>query len=144
LNRYGAKILACDIAEAPESVLSLQECHFVRVNLAEAGAADKVVEEAVAAFGRIDGLLNVAGVMDTNNSVDTLTDALWDRVIAINLTAPVKLMRAVVPHMIKAGGGSIVNVASKAATSGAIAGVAYTASKHGIVSSLFLCYDTSS
>ncbi|KAH3908306.1 hypothetical protein HBI56_020300 [Parastagonospora nodorum] len=133
LNRYGAKILACDIAEAPESVLSLQECKFVRVNLADAGAAEKVVEDAVAAFGRIDGLINVAGVMDTNNSVDTLTDALWDRVIAINLTAPVKLMRAVVPHMIKTGGGSIVNVASKAATCGAIAGVAYTASKHGIV-----------
>ncbi|EAT91002.1 hypothetical protein SNOG_01353 [Parastagonospora nodorum SN15] len=126
LNRYGAKILACDIAEAPESVLSLQECKFV--------PQKKVVEDAVAAFGRIDGLINVAGVMDTNNSVDTLTDALWDRVIAINLTAPVKLMRAVVPHMIKTGGGSIVNVASKAATCGAIAGVAYTASKHGIVS----------
>jgi NADP-dependent 3-hydroxy acid dehydrogenase YdfG len=55
-----------------------------------------------------------------------------------------KVMRTVVPHMIKAGGVSIVNVASKAATSGAIAGVAYTASKYGIVSSSILRYDTSS
>lgn len=46
------------------------------MDLADAGAAEKVVEEAIAAFGRIDGLLNVAGVMNTNNSVDTLTDAL--------------------------------------------------------------------
>jgi NAD(P)-dependent dehydrogenase (short-subunit alcohol dehydrogenase family) len=98
----------------------------------------------VAAFGRINGLLNIAGVIDTNNSVDTLTDALWNRVTSINLTAPVKLIRAVVPHMIKAGGGSIVNVTSEAGTSGAIAGVAYTASKHGIVGSLLLRYDTSS
>lgn len=104
------------------------------MNLTEEGAPEKVVEEAIAAFGRLDGLLNIAGVMDTNNSVDTLTDALWDRCIAVNLTAPVKLMRAAVPHMIKAGGGSIVNVASKAGMSGAAAGVAYTASKHGLVS----------
>lgn len=48
------------------------------------------------------------------------------------------------PHMIKAGGGSIVNVASKAATCGAVAGVGYTASKHGIVSSSLLRCETSS
>jgi NAD(P)-dependent dehydrogenase (short-subunit alcohol dehydrogenase family) len=114
------------------------------VNLADVCAAEKVFEDAVAAFGRIDGLLNIAGIMDTNNSVDTLTDALWDRVISINLTAPVKLMRAVVSHMIRAGGGSILNVPSKVGTSGAIAGVTYTSRKHGIVSSLFLRYDTSS
>jgi len=72
--------------------------------------------------------------MDTNNSVDTLEDQAWDRTIAVNLTAPVRLMREVVPVMIKNGGGSIVNVASKAGMSGAVAGVAYTASKHGLVS----------
>jgi NAD(P)-dependent dehydrogenase (short-subunit alcohol dehydrogenase family) len=65
--------------------------------------------------------------------VDTLTDELWDRCIAINLTKPVKLMRAVKLHMQEAGGGIIVNVASKAGLSGAVAGVAYTSSKHGNV-----------
>jgi len=133
LNRYGAKVLGCDISEAPESLLGLQDFKFVRANLVDAGAPAKVVQEAIAAFGKIDGLLNIAGVMDTNNSVDTLSDELWERCIAVNLTAPVKLMRAVVPHMIKSGGGSIVNVASKAGISGAVAGVAYTASKHGLV-----------
>lgn len=51
----------------------------------------------------------------------------------INLTAPVYLMREVIPYMLKAGSGSIVNVTSYAGLSGAVAGVAYTAAKHGLV-----------
>jgi NAD(P)-dependent dehydrogenase (short-subunit alcohol dehydrogenase family) len=94
----------------------------------------KVIEACKTKYGdRIDVLLNIAGVMDTNNSVDTLDDAMWDRVIAINLTAPVKLCRAVIHTMLRQGSGSIVNVASKAGISGSASGVAYTSSKHGIV-----------
>lgn len=74
--------------------------------------------------------------MDGFQSVDTLTDEAWDRLIAVNLTAPVKLMREVLPVMKKVGSGSIVNVCSVAGTSGHFAGVAYTASKHGLVSGL--------
>ena len=77
--------------------------------------------------------MNVAGVMDLNHSADTLEDEMWDRVIAVNLTAPVKLMREVLAVMKAQGSGSIVNVCSKAGMSGASAGVAYTASKHGLV-----------
>jgi NAD(P)-dependent dehydrogenase (short-subunit alcohol dehydrogenase family) len=75
--------------------------------------------------------------MDTYNSADTLDDETWDRVIAINLTAPVKLMRAVLPTMKQQTSGSVVNVASKAGTSGAAAGIAYTCSKHGLVRFFF-------
>ena len=77
--------------------------------------------------------MNVAGVMDLNHSADTLEDEMWDRVIAVNLTAPVKLMREVLAVMKAQGSGSIANVCSKAGLSGASAGVAYTASKHGLV-----------
>jgi NAD(P)-dependent dehydrogenase (short-subunit alcohol dehydrogenase family) len=94
------------------------------------------VKACIEAFGRrIDILLNVAGIMDLNHSADTVEDAMWDRVIAVNLTAPVKLMREVLVVMKEQGYGSIVNVASKAGTSGAVAGVAYTSSKHGLVCS---------
>lgn len=85
--------------------------------------------------GRIDVLLNVAGIMDLNQSADTVEDEMWDRVIAVNLTAPVRLMREVLGVMKAQGSGSIVNVSSKAGLSGAAAGVAYTASKHGLVCS---------
>ncbi len=71
--------------------------------------------------------------MDNNAGVETLKDEVWERVIAVNLTGPVKLMREVVKVMKVKGGGAIVNVSSRAGISGAVAGVAYTASKHGIV-----------
>ena len=79
-------------------------------------------------------LVNVAGLMDNFSSADGVTDAIWDRVLAVNLTVPVKMMRAVLPFMREKKDGVIVNVASTAGTNGAVAGVAYTASKHGLVS----------
>ncbi|CZR69231.1 related to 3-ketoacyl-acyl carrier protein reductase [Phialocephala subalpina] len=132
LLTHGAKVLGTDLSPAPST--SSADFHFLQANLVDASTPDKIVEACISAFGpKIDALLNVAGIPDQNSSVDSLTDGSWDKAIAVNLTAPVKLMRAVVPIMISNGGGSIVNVSSKAGMSGAAAGVAYTASKHGIV-----------
>lgn len=83
---------------------------------------------------RIDVLANVAGVFDSFSSADTITDSEWDYVIAVNLTAPIKMMREVLPFMKAKKNGCIINVSSKAGVSGAAAGIAYTASKHGLVS----------
>ena len=82
---------------------------------------------------KVDVLVNVAGVMDNFSSADGVSDEVWDRVMAVNLTVPVKMMRAVLPRMKERREGVIVNVESTAAASGAVAGVAYTASKHGLV-----------
>ncbi len=82
---------------------------------------------------KIDVLANVAGVMDAYEAADVITDQEWDRVMATNLTVPTRMIRAVLPFMKAKKNGSIINVASKAATSGAAAGVAYTTSKHGLV-----------
>lgn len=96
---------------------------------------DKDVISAIirAAGPRIDGLANVAGIMDgflPNAEVD---DETWDRVISINVTAVMKLSRAVLPLMLEAGSGSIVNVSSEAALHASAAGVSYTASKHAVI-----------
>jgi NAD(P)-dependent dehydrogenase (short-subunit alcohol dehydrogenase family) len=108
---------------------------FLQCDLASPTGPADAVKACHVAFGpRIDILQNVAGIMDTYNSADTFTDDTWDRVIAVNLTGPVKLMREVLQAMKSQGSGAIVNIASSAATSGNWAGVAYTASKHGIVS----------
>ncbi|MFJ2116499.1 SDR family oxidoreductase, partial [Streptomyces sp. NPDC087850] len=61
-----------------------------------------------------------------------IDDSEWNRVIQVNLTAPVLLTRAALPHMLAAGRGSIVFTASEASLRGSAAGAAYTASKHGI------------
>jgi NAD(P)-dependent dehydrogenase (short-subunit alcohol dehydrogenase family) len=86
---------------------------------------------------KIDVLANVAGVMDSFEAADVITDYEWDRVMMTNLTVPTRMIRAVLPFMKAKRTGSIVNVASKAAVSGAAAGVAYTTSKHGLVRIVF-------
>jgi len=71
--------------------------------------------------------------MDNFSSADSVRDDVWERVLSTNLTVPVRMMRAVLPWMKARRDGVIVNVASTAGVSGAVAGVAYTASKHGLV-----------
>ncbi len=104
----------------------------LKSNVAVREECDALVDLAVQTYGRIDVLVNNAGVADLNQGVDTLTDDVWQRVIGINLNGPMYTSRRAVQQMLKAGGGSIVNVASTASLSGACAGAAYTASKHGV------------
>jgi NAD(P)-dependent dehydrogenase (short-subunit alcohol dehydrogenase family) len=92
------------------------------------------VERIVGAAGdRIDGLANIAGVVDDFTPIHETGDATWERVFAVNVDGVFRLTRAVVPAMLAAGRGAIVNVASEAALRGNAAGVAYTASKHAVV-----------
>src|SRR5699024_8062387 len=95
--------------------------------------ADDIDRIVTAAGPRIDGLANVAGVMDDFSPIHEVSDAIWARVFGVNVDGLVRLTRAVVPSMLNAGRGSIVNVASEAALRGSAAGVAYTASKHAVV-----------
>jgi len=92
------------------------------------------VDEAIAACdGRLDVLVNNAGIMDNFLPVDRVDDATWARVFDVNVTAVMRLCRGAVPLMRAAGHGAIVNVASAGGTMGATAGAAYTASKHAVV-----------
>lgn len=86
-----------------------------------------------AAGDRIDGLANVAGINDDFSPLGETSDAIWDRVIAVNVTGTFKLTRAVLPAMQAAGRGSVVNVSSEAALRGSASGNAYTTSKHAVV-----------
>lgn len=94
---------------------------------------DNAVKTALDEFSRIDILINNAGIMDSFKSVGNLDDDTWNKVIDVNLTGPMKLLRAVIPEMIKNNGGSIVTVASVGGLYGKISGAAYTASKHGVI-----------
>ncbi len=81
---------------------------------------------------RIDGLANIAGIMDGFEPTAEIADETWDRVLAVNLTAMMRLTRAVLPRMIERGAGSIVNVGSEAGQRGSAAGTPYTTSKHAV------------
>ncbi|THV53592.1 hypothetical protein BGAL_0047g00270 [Botrytis galanthina] len=133
------KVLGVDVSEMDHTLLGKQNQEMVsfqfhRGDLSKDGECDELVKICVARFGdTIDVLANIAGVMDSMASADKVTDGDWDRVIAINLTAPTKLIRAVLPFMRAKKNGVIINLCSKASLSGAAAGVAYTASKHGLL-----------
>lgn len=134
IAREGGRVIASDIAadklEALKADLPDADIVVVPGDLTQQDAIDAVI---AAAGERIDGLANVAGINDDFSPAGETTDAVWDRVIAINLTAPFKLMRAVLPIMEAAGRGSILNVSSEAGLRGNASGNAYTASKHGII-----------
>ncbi|GAA4791641.1 glucose 1-dehydrogenase [Streptomyces ziwulingensis] len=102
-------------------------------DLSEQAVVDRVTATAVERFGGVEVLVNNAGIMDRMSALADVSDAEWERVLRVNLTAPFLLTRAVLPHMLAAGRGAIVNTASEAGLRGSAAGAAYTASKHGVV-----------
>lgn len=132
IAREGGRVIAADISADRLESLKAEFPDIVTVagDLTQQDAIDAVV---AAAGERIDGLANIAGINDDFSPAGETTDAVWDRVIAINLTAPFKLIRAVLPIMEKAGSGAILNVSSEAGLRGNASGNTYTASKHGII-----------
>lgn len=134
LAREGARVIAVDLSTDAlrEFAESLPDSSIVAVpgDITQQHSIDSIVE---AAGNRIDGLANIAGINDDFSPAHETSDAMWDRVIGVNLTGGFKLTRAVVPFMLSAGRGAIVNVASEAGFRGNASGTAYTVSKHGVV-----------
>jgi NAD(P)-dependent dehydrogenase (short-subunit alcohol dehydrogenase family) len=130
----GGRVVAVDISADRLAGLaaSLPDAQIVTV-VGDITTQDDVEAIVAAAGDRIDGLANVAGINDDFSPLHETTDAVWDRPIGVNLTGAFKLSRAVLPAMVAAQGGSIVNVTFEAGLRGNAAGNAYTVSKHGVV-----------
>ena len=93
--------------------------------------AQKMVDCAVAFGGKLDALINNAGI-EGMGAVADLDLAEWQKVLDVNLTGPFLMMKAAIPHMIKAGGGSIVNMSALSGLRGLPTMPAYSASKGGL------------
>ncbi|GAA1714122.1 hypothetical protein GCM10009809_07920 [Isoptericola hypogeus] len=132
--REGGRVVAVDLAKEKldELVEALSGAEVVAV-AGDITSSESVEEILRAAGDRVDALANVAGIMDDMGAVHELTDATWERVMRVNVDGTMRLMRAVVPGMLAARSGRIVNVASEAGLRGSAAGAAYTASKHAVV-----------
>lgn len=104
-------------------------------DVASSDAVGAAVREIESALGPVDVLANVAGVGDPGGMpIERLEDALWQKVLAVNLAGPFFLCRAVLPGMAERGRGAVVNVSSLAGrTKSALGGLAYTASKSGLL-----------
>ena len=132
--REGGRVIAVDVSQERLDEFVAGHAGSDIVSLTADITDDAGVAGIVEAAGEtIDALANIAGIMDDMTPVGDLSDAVWERVMRVNVTGTMKLTRAVIPTMLAQGGGSIVNTASEAALRGSAAGAAYTASKHAVV-----------
>lgn len=130
----GASVVAVDhLPGGLEKLAPSDRLATLLADVTKPADAERMIATAVERFGRVDILCNVAGIVDRFLPVGELTDEVWDRVLAVNLTGPMYTSRAAVLAMLKTGGGVIVNVSSVGGLFGARAGAAYVASKHGLI-----------
>ena len=138
--REGARLVLVDkFEDRAKETLALVEAEdgeaiVLTIDLAEVASAQRIVDEAVSAFGGVDILVNNAAIASSTGILDT-TPELYQQVLAVNLTAPFMLTKAVIPVMQQAGGGAIVNITSIAAMRGSGGGgqTAYAAAKAGLM-----------
>lgn len=101
-------------------------------DVTDAAAADAALSAIEAAMGPVDVLVNNAGLAESA-SLERTSDAVWERTMALNVTAPFRLTRALLPGMAARGWGRVVHVASNAGLRGYAYSSAYCASKHALV-----------
>jgi 3-oxoacyl-[acyl-carrier protein] reductase len=122
LQDSGAKVAIWDLDGSP------------KVDVSDASSIDSALKKTLSELGRIDVLVNNAGVAGKNVPTVDYPIEEWERVLRINLTSQFLTCRAVAPHMVKAKYGRIVNIASVAGKEGNPNAVAYSASKAGVIS----------
>jgi 3-oxoacyl-[acyl-carrier protein] reductase len=145
--REGARVAAWDVSDAEAAALvdglkaAGGDASFRRVDVTDSATVNRAVEETVAAWGRVDVLVNNAGILrdgllvkwKDGAPVGQLGDEQFEAVIDVNLKGPFACARAVVPHMIRGGGGVILNATSVVGLYGNFGQTNYVASKAGVI-----------
>jgi 3-oxoacyl-[acyl-carrier protein] reductase len=143
----GARIAAWDVSveTAPQLESAIKragsESHFQAVDVTDASAVESAAAAVVGHWGRIDVLINNAGIVRDAQLVkwnggspeSIMSEDVWDSVIGVNLKGVFLVTRAVVPHMIKSGGGVILSAASVVGLLGNFGQTNYVASKAGVI-----------
>jgi NAD(P)-dependent dehydrogenase (short-subunit alcohol dehydrogenase family) len=130
----GATVIAADIRGAEETAKEIGgSTEAYTLDVTDAGAWRRVVDDVLANHSRLDGLANVAGIVTDVDSLLTQTEEGWQRILDIDLKGAFLGMQTVAQHMIDNGGGKIVNVASTAGLIGMPNVVAYSAAKGGVI-----------
>ncbi len=121
----GAQVLPCGLPMPPHA-------DALACDVTDDAQVRAVVEAVLARHGRIDVLVNAAGVVAADAAA-TIDDGTWQRLHEVNLGGTMRFMRAVLPAMLAQGSGSIVNIASVAAFNAGADAASYAASKAGVV-----------
>lgn len=135
LAKEGAKVVLGDIADKEGQALAEEigedKALFVHLNVADYDSWVNAAEETVKTFGSLDVLVNNAGIFTRGNAVDATVED-WQKTIDIDLTGAFYGIKASVPAMREAGGGSIINISSIAGLVGFKNRLAYAAAKWGV------------
>ena len=126
----GAHVVVGDIQEPGD--LEGERLSYVGLDVTQEESWKEAVESVVKAHGRVDVLVNNAGGVGSYEPLDTISIEDWDRILTLNATGSFLGVRTVVPHMRRAGGGSIILVSSIWGIAGAAGVSAYTASKGAV------------
>lgn len=129
----GAHVLAVDLPGKSLSAAhaDVPDIVCLEKNLGDDDSADRIVEATLGRFGRLDIVMNNAGVA-FNAPVESMSDEIWERTLAINLTVHMRLCRTAIPHLKQSPAGRIINVASVMAEGTDFGLAAYCASKAGV------------
>lgn len=137
--KEGSKVVAADISGERLQDLKLEieadggQVTLVTGSVARQEDVDKLIAVALSAYGTLDILINNAGIMDNFQTVDEVDDALWNKIMSVNLNGPFMTMRAALKIFKEKGQGIIINNASVGGFKGGAAGAAYTAGKHALI-----------
>jgi NAD(P)-dependent dehydrogenase (short-subunit alcohol dehydrogenase family) len=126
------KVEACEEAAAEISQSTGREAVGLGCHVGEWEQCDRLVERVYDRFGRVDVLVNNAGMSPTYSALTDVTQELFDKVIAVNLRGPFRLSSLVGARMVDGGGGSVINVSSVAAVIPTATEVPYAAAKAGL------------
>jgi NAD(P)-dependent dehydrogenase (short-subunit alcohol dehydrogenase family) len=133
----GTQLILCDLSDKVEAIAADftaggTKAIALKGDLTVTETVTRIVQDSIAAFGRIDILINSAGVVFLDNA-ENLSESNWDKTMAVNLKAPFIISQLVGREMIKANSGKIINLASQAGFIALDKHVAYCTSKAGII-----------
>ena len=134
----GAQLLLCDVQDEgiAETAAACRDAgadaRALHCDVSDDGQVDAAVAACVKHFGKLDVVLNIAGIVHFEHSTD-LRSETFQRVLDINLLGTFRMCRAAIPHLLESGG-NVVNTASTAGEMGLPYGQAYSASKGGVIS----------
>ena len=136
--KEGAKVVIGDIAEEEGHQTEAEindtggECLFVRLDVTSEQDWRAAVSATVDRFGRLDVLVNNAGIYPREPKLEDISEELWDRIMEINVKGVFLGTKHAIPEMRKAGGGSIINISSTSGIAGSPRSAAYVASKGAV------------
>ena len=127
LRAAGIRVAGISLSNPAESVERWYQC-----DVSDPAQVDITIDQIIATFGRVDILVNSAGIAESARVTETSLE-LWTRALAVNLTGAFLFMRRIMPMMVSSGWGRIINIGSTAAKRGEPQMAAYATSKHALI-----------